>query len=92
MVPLGKVRLIIFAFQHHLTDPLAADSRESLARGLREAGFTGRIVSTSHAKADETRLREQGIDTVLYPFEDAAACGADYVLHVLDAPRIDTRV
>jgi Kef-type K+ transport system membrane component KefB len=92
IVPLGKVQIIIFAFQHHLTDPFAADSRESLARGLREAGFTGRIVSTSHAKIEEERLRHQGIDTVLYPFEDAAACGADYVLKLLEAPQMDTAV
>jgi Trk K+ transport system NAD-binding subunit len=85
-LPLEGTKVIVFAFQHHLTNPFAADSRASLARTLRAAGFSGRIVSTSHFRGGEERLQGHGIDTVLCPFEDAAIYGADYVMKLLDAP------
>jgi Kef-type K+ transport system membrane component KefB len=51
-LPLEGIKVVVFAFQHHLTNPFSADSRASLARTLRAAGFSGRIVSTSHFHGD----------------------------------------
>ncbi len=55
------------------------DARIALIHGLRDCGFQGEIAVTSHHQADAERLRENGADVILEPFNDAADQAADIV-------------
>jgi Kef-type K+ transport system membrane component KefB len=52
------------------------DVRRTLLRGLRAAGFHGRLAAAAHAPEAEIALRADGVDTVLRPFADAASAAA----------------
>lgn len=79
-LPYQHARAIVMTIPHHITGPFMPDLRRSLARALRETGFTGHIAATSHFRAGQEILKESGIDIVLCPFEDAAYHGADQIL------------
>jgi voltage-gated potassium channel Kch len=82
-LPLENAHTVVFAFQHHAAGPLIADLRLTLAKILREHGYTGHIVSTSHFKTEEKTLVHHGVDIVICPFEDAAVRGAEQVIHII---------
>ncbi len=90
-LPLKGVNTVVLAFPHHITGPFMPDIRMSFARTLREAGYAGHIAVTSHFRAAEKELKQNGADIVLCPFEDAASHGADHILEILENDRIENK-
>ncbi len=83
-LPLETTKIIVFAFHHYFTGPLITDLRRTLAKILREHGYKGHIVVTSHHPEHDQDLEKHGIDIVLSPFEDAALHGASQIMDVLN--------
>ncbi len=73
------ILVTIPALSGYLIDP---DPHMTLCRGLREAGFSGKLVLTARSVADLERFKHVPADMILYPYEDAAehACERIQVL------------
>ncbi|MEX2515380.1 MAG: sodium:proton exchanger, partial [Gammaproteobacteria bacterium] len=56
------------------------DARISLAEGLRDLGFSGRLAIAAQHPGDTERLQQVGADLILMPFVDAADQAADLIL------------
>ena len=84
-LPLAEAKAIVFAFYHHMTGPLIADLRFTLAEILRERGYKGHIAVTSHYQEDEAELIREGVDIILRPFLGAARHGADQIMDIISA-------
>ena len=82
-LPLAHTKAIVFAFYHHMTGPLIADLRYTLAEILREQGYKGHIAVTSHYADDEEELGREGVDIILKPFLGAARHGAYQVMDII---------
>lgn len=78
-LPIANTQIIVFAFHHYITGILHADLRRTLSKSLREAGYKGQIITTSHHPDHDQDLYKHGIDIVLQPYEDAAKHGADVI-------------
>lgn len=80
-LPLHGVKAVISAVSREQGALTEADPQLALVHGLRSAGFQGKIVLSAGSGAAADRLRAQGADVVLMPFEDAAS----YAVEVLTA-------
>lgn len=82
-LPLDKAKVIVFSFHHYMVGPLMTDLRRTLAKVLREEGYTGHIATTSHRPEHDQDLPEHGIDIILNPFDDAAFYGTEEIVDIL---------
>lgn len=76
-LPLKDTKWVVSTVPVHPTGLSHEDARMTLLQITRMAGFQGRIVITSHSKADTNDLLESGADIVLEPFHDAADRAVD---------------
>ncbi len=84
ILPLATTKAVMCAFPHYSAGPLLPDIRNMLSSGLRQRGFKGEIVVTSHEREEEAGLMQQGITMVLNPFYDAAMQASDQILESLE--------
>jgi Kef-type K+ transport system membrane component KefB len=94
-LPLAGAEWLVSTVPLHPTGLSHEDTRTTLIQLSRAAGFSGRIVVTSHSATDTEGLLGVGADLVLEPFQDAA----DRAVAILsggeqeertDIPTIDT--
>ena len=81
-LPLDGVRAVISAVSRETGALTEADPQLALIHGLRSAGFRGRIVLSAGTEAAAARLRNQGADVVLLPFEDAASFAVEKLVRL----------
>lgn len=84
-LPLDHAHSVILCIPHAVTGPMIIDTRRSLTRALRSAGYTGRIAVTSHRREregnlPEDELKDLGVDILLRPYHDAAQAGAEQIM------------
>ncbi len=82
-LPLDNVKIVVFSFHHYMTGPFITDLRRTLAKSLREHGYSGRIAATSHNHEHDKDLHKHGIDITLSPFDDAALYGAKQIVEII---------
>ena len=71
-LPLAGAQWIVATIPMHIKGVSYEDTQATLLQVCRSAGFTGKIVVTSHHGADTEALLTSGADIVLEPFQDAA--------------------
>lgn len=71
-LPLHDAEWILIAIQPVIRGVTHDDSRLSLIKALRDAGYGGRIAVRCHDAWDMHRFSHAGADVVLLPFSDAA--------------------
>lgn len=70
--PAAGAQWIVATIPMHIKGVSYEDTQATLLQVCRSAGFTGKIVVTSHHGADTEALLTSGADIVLEPFQDAA--------------------
>ena len=76
-LPLAQADYVLSTIPIHPTGLSHEDARKTLVQLTRMAGFSGRIVVTSHNLAESEELAGAGTDIVLEPFQDAADRAVD---------------
>ena len=79
-IPVDTAKVVILAFHHYMTGPMITDLRRTVAKTLREQGYTGHIAATSHHLEHDVDLPQHGVDIVLAPYDDASVSGADQII------------
>jgi len=78
-LPLAGTTWAVSTVPEHEIGVSQDDARMALIHGLHDCGFRGEIAVTSHHEADAKRLRANGADLILEPFQAAADQAADVV-------------
>lgn len=77
-LPLSHARMVVCSVP-------SVDINLTMLRGLRQYGFNGKIIVTSHHQADSERLEAAGADRVLRPYVDASVRASRVIAEELQA-------
>lgn len=85
-LPLKHTQWIVSTIPQHHTGLSSEDTRKTIIQLTLAAGFSGKLATVSHSKADTEELQLLGIDLVLEPFQDAADRATELLLEGIDNP------
>lgn len=78
-LPIDKVQWIVSAVPKNEVGLTHEDPRLVLVHALKEGNFKGKIALTSHDPDEADTLKQNGVEAVLLPFQDAAGQAVSYV-------------
>lgn len=81
-LPIRNAEWIIATYPPHLTGLSYEDARVTLIQLCRSCGFKGQLAFTSHTSQDTQYLKDEGVNLVLEPFQDASDRSVEKLLEI----------
>jgi Kef-type K+ transport system membrane component KefB len=78
-LPLAHARWVVLAVPYGTLYLTEADPRSGLLTAIRTHRFDGRVAIIARDDAEGRRLKEGGVDLIIYPFDDAAISAAQQI-------------
>ena len=83
-LPLTQARWIVLSVPYGTIMLTETDPRSGLLTAIRTHRFGGRVAITARDDAEGERMKEGGVDLVLYPFDEAAVSAAKQIADLDD--------
>ncbi len=85
-LPIGRASWVVLSVPYGVIRLAETDPKSGLLAAVRTHRFQGRIALTARDEVERQQLVEDGVDLVLYPFDDAAQSAAAQIAQLVDPP------